>query len=84
MSPVLKMDILRSTVNVGSSTVTKEHSGGGVANGGGCACAGAGGLWGISILSSQFCWEPKLHKKINLQIIKKMYILSLPILLGWL
>lgn len=31
-----------------------------------------------------FAGNLKLYKKINLQIIKKMDILSLPILLGWL
>ena len=38
---------------------------GGVDSGEGCACVGGGGIWEISFLSSQSCWEPKnaLKKK---------------------
>ena len=34
-----------------------------VDNGGGYACVGAGGMWEISVLSAQYCWEPKTAGK---------------------
>ena len=39
-------------------------------SGGGCACVGPGGMWELSILSTQFCCEPKTairnkEKRIN-------------------
>ena len=36
------------------------HSDGDVDNGGRHACIGAGGIWEISVPSSQFYWEPTL------------------------
>ena len=31
---------------------------GGDTDGGGCACAGAGGIWEIIVLSAQYYYEP--------------------------
>ena len=39
------------------------HSGGDVDNGGGYVCVEAGGIWEISVSSSQFCWEAKTSLK---------------------
>ena len=45
-------------------------------SGGGCACVGPGGMWELSILSTQFCCEPKTalrntEKRINKRKKKK-------------
>ena len=45
---------------------------GGVDDGGGCACVGAGGLWEVSGPSSQFCCEPQtVPKKYSLKKTRK-------------
>lgn len=51
-------------VNIGSSVITCTSSGGGVDNRGGYACVGQG-VYGKSVPSSQFCYEPRtaLRKK---------------------
>lgn len=50
-------------VNIGSSVVATYHSGGVGGHGGGCACAGAGGVREISVPATQFCHEPKIALK---------------------
>lgn len=44
------------------SWLSQMHSGGDVVGGGGCACWGRGS-WEISVLSTQFCCDPKISLK---------------------
>lgn len=39
------------------------HSGASAGSRGDCACVGAGGMWELSVLSTQICFEPKTHLK---------------------
>ena len=49
-----------------------SHSGGHLHNGGGYARVGEGGIWEISVPSTQFCYEPKTAlKKSILNIVSK-------------
>ena len=50
---------------------------GDVDSGGGCMCVGTGCVWEISVLSAEFCWDPKtalkkrllkLFKKVNMRL----------------
>lgn len=51
------------------------HSSHNVDNQGGYVCVGAGGIWKISVLSEQFCCEPKTTIK-NSQLKKRRKELS--------
>lgn len=45
---------------------------GNVDNGGSYGCVEPGGIWGISVSSSQYCYKPKTGKKKIRSILQKL------------
>lgn len=66
-TPSTKLALWSLMLTIDEATLTHlmDHSWGGVDQGGGCRCVEAGGSWECSVLSAQFCSEPRASLKIK-------------------